>query len=119
MSASQASCCGWLRSPHLRPARWNGPVGKLDHSCFCAVSVQSKETVSFWVSSSVATKAFAAAATFCVAGLLDARVEAEVPVEADGAAVVAVVAVVPEEHAVARSTTAAAPVTRTARREMV
>src|SRR4051812_29029686 len=106
MSASQASCCGWLRSPHLRPARWNGPVGKLDHRCLCAVSVQSKETVSFWVSSSVARKAFAAAATFCVAGLLDARAEAEAeaPVEADGAVVVAVVPDVPDvpdEHAVA------------------
>src|SRR6185312_15183545 len=109
MSASQASCCGWLRSPHLRPARWNAPVGKFDHLCFCAVSVQSNRTVSFCPASRVARNAVAAAATFCVVGLLAAGDPAVARAAAvDGTAVGVVEPDVLDEHATASATVASA-----------
>src|SRR6266536_5607673 len=67
MSASQTFCCASLILPHIRPARSNPAGGKLDQRCFWAVSVQSNSTVSFWVSFSVARKAFATATILDVA----------------------------------------------------
>src|SRR4051794_17238621 len=115
MIARNASCWAWLRSPHCSPARWNATGGKLDQRCFCAVSVQSNDTVSFCVSSSVARNAFAAAVTFWVVALPVADAEADV----DGTVLVAVEPEVPDEQAVATSRTVAAPAIRAVRRGMV
>src|ERR687893_452956 len=96
MIARKASCCVWFRSPHIRPARWKATGGKFDQRCFCAVSLQSNDTVSFRASSSVARNAFAAW-TVAWTGA-PATAVAGAPADADGAVVVAVEPDVPDEH---------------------
>ena len=72
--------------PHIRPARENPAGGKLDQRCFCAVLLQSNRILDFWLLSSVARKAFAAATIAGVAScdVLDVVGTPSADVVADG-----------------------------------
>ena len=61
ITGSQAFCCASVKSPHITPARVYSPCGRFDQRCFCSVLLQSNCTLDFWLLSSVARKALAAA----------------------------------------------------------